>query len=970
MTRRLGSFLSIHLVALVALLTLVGGVAVPSQAGRWAAEELGETRPFYAEHRFGVNADGRAAWTALVGGAPRARGYTGSSSVDLHALLPAGSSLSYGQDTGSHSHVVGYSATSARESERRAVLWRWTGASWTGVLDLHAAAVAAAGAPQQQTAAYAVSDVTGGGEIHVAGFRRERVGSGGTYSVPLVWATNALTSSVVQVHELDLGGFQYGIAYGVTDDGVVVGGVGQASGGASYMVAAWWELSVDADNDGRPDLNLVPGMQVADGWSTSVANRVRRLTINGDVGSYAVGTAFDAGGVLHAFVHRVGPGGWTDADGFVLPGGANALAFDVAVGSIAGQQGLQVVGGSNDAGGALPDAHQPNTAHRTFGAQLLDVGANAQVCDIMDGMPAAASTVALLNGASGGEVSGLERRVGWGDGRAWLLSRQPYQDAIQLIVRDTTTASIVQPAVQSFRVVAPGATTTGSLLWSHSAGCALASGCVDGTLDLADEPGAVRVPLDGHAGGRAFSAPLGGTVPTTGWVQASGTHASCTMTPVQRLQDVSRALNPPGTHWNGIDLQGNWANCDGNAANVAETNLLAARDHCGSCNNGVDDALACTNDACVNGAAVNTVQPNRCVISGTCRNQGDRNTVQLPIMTGTVNDACPGSNPAPVTVGNPCVRCDHGSDPRGWTTFTSQPCCEADGTPRLDVYDRTGYLQSARCAAGRLGVDLNHGRARNAWWIDARNLDSNNNWNDWNSYNQNGRWSDGTACNAVASSGVNAIQNIGRDVVRRIDANFTPGIDTVDWYATVYDDAPNNAVTPKPRGRLISRSMHPTAGRPVRLQMCLFIDCMDGARNRVELKDVRFRGTGWHSGVGAAPSNITGQWLYDANPEVGDSTGGFPDVYPGSFSPAHDGRGPCFETDDNGVLDISVWDYDCHNTALEEAWVYYRITLLDTGVDHLSCDQLNYTLYYGNDRGPGGNNNGGGWTAGCDTCCN
>ena len=376
-------------------------------AARWQVTELGATRPFYAEHRFGVNDQGRAAWTTLVDGLPRARGFSGGSSVDLHALTPAGDGLSYAQDLGAHTHVVGYWATSAREAERRALLWRWSGASWASTLDLHAAAGEAFGA-QQQTAAYAISDVTPGGELLVAGFRRAQVGAGGTYSVPVVWTTDALTIAINGVVDLALDGYQYGVAYGVTEDGIVVGGVGQATGGTSYMVAAWWDLNVDADLDGRPDLNLVPGVQ-SPAWSTSVANRVRRLTVNGDTGQYAVGTAIDPGGVLHAFVHRVGPGGWTDSSSFVLPGGANALAFDVAVGAIGGQQGLQLVGASNSAGGALPS--EPNTAHGTDGVSLLDIGPQAQVCSVGDTLPAAAVAIDMLNGADGDT-----RRVGWGGG--------------------------------------------------------------------------------------------------------------------------------------------------------------------------------------------------------------------------------------------------------------------------------------------------------------------------------------------------------------------------------------------------------------------------------------------------------------------------------------------------------------------------------------------------------------------------
>ena len=949
-------------VAAVVAVTAMG--AVVADAARWQVTELGATRPFYAEHRFGVNESGRAAWTALVSGAPRARGYTGSDSVDLHALLPAGSSLSYGQDTAGHSHIVGYSATSARESERRAVLWRWTGASWTSVLDLHAAAVAAAGAPQQQTAAYAVSDAVAGGEIYVAGFRREQVGSGGTYSVPLVWAIDPLATGVTDVRELDLGGYQYGVAYGVTEDGMVVGGVGYATGGASYMVAAWWELSVDADNDGRPDLNLVPGMQVADGWSTSVANRVRRLTINGDVGSYAVGTGFDSGGVLHAFVHRVGPGGWTDADGFVLPGGANALAFDVTVGEIAGQQGLQVVGASNTITGALE--HEPNTAHGTDGAFLLDVGPQSQVCSVMDSLPASAASIDMLNGAHTDT-----RRVGWGGGTAYVLQRQATATGATVYVRDVPTRG-TSPSYRYFWGQRAGNNLDGSVLWSSSAGCAVADGCLDGALDLSDggAPGTdhLRAPFVAASGGQVRTAVVDGYLPQSryAFVQASaGTSGgACELTDVQPTGSVV-VVNPAG-----LDERGFWCDLDGGVVG-AETNIYSDLQACGaSCGAAASavDGLSCTSDLCTNGVIQNpyNAASNQCLISGTCVGnnaldpgnecracQTGQDTFQYTnrpagatctdndglactlarctggtcqqdyaVQTNTcfIDGGCHANNTRkPESYGrNPCRRCQPGTNQRAWSNFGSATCC-SNGTPVLDSWDTGG---------GGALPDRNNGAGSGAW-SGLTNRRDDHNWSEVNDRTCVRRNWFGT-CTEWSYPAPSCSSNVIEAAAR-----FNPDIDVVDWYRFFIDDVtqiwPGTLYDPEPRVRLISTN-------DAAMELCVYIECT-GRANQID------------------------------NAFARDGTTGMTTVTGPSGTPAAGLPGRCQNTQlrsGRTVADIEIHTCSYASGNNDNANVYIRVRPLGD-LSSIECTGLNYRLRWGNDKQGGEHQNSG---TGCENCCN
>ena len=74
-------------------------------------------------------------------------------------------------------------------------------------------------------------------------------------------------------------------------------------------------------------------------------------------------------------------------------------------------------------------------------------------------------------------------------------------------------------------------------------------------------------------------------------------------------------------------------------------------------------------------------------------------------------------------------------------------------------------------------------------------------------------------------------------------------------------------------------------------------------------------------------------------------------------------------TDDSGLLDFVISDYDITGTASEEAWVYYAVSFVDTGMDDAMCHDIKYTLYYGNDRDSTGGFAKGGNGSGCESCC-
>lgn len=992
-----------------------------ASAGRHVVTPLGPTLPSYSEHRMGLNTHDDVAWSELVAGHSHARVTQGGSAValDLHAL--AGSPFrSYAEDINDARHVVGYTTTSGRESVRSAALWRWTGSTYQ-YIDVGAAPQTQVGGQTPgASVAYAISPANAAGNFYVAGYVRT------TFSQPALWEVTP-AGGVVSMTLLDISGFPngYGLAHGVTSTGVVVGGAGVSS---AYITAVTWSAP-NAPAVRIPDVEVAPTT-----FASSIANRVRRYDMgNGTWVNAAVGHAFVQNSQdVEGFLYILGDTG-TDTS-FMLAGGTKAALMDVGqmVYPLHGRptpdmRGLRPVGMSNR---GLGTPNDPYAVQTTYGAFGVDLGVHAHVCDLNDALPAAADDLRYIQATNtNGSYAGWQD-----DGHAVRISRVPASSAVSVFVRDTPMRP-GQAQRREFWATHPAASTVGRFIFSNSAGCQQPSGCNDGRYDLSTQGVAnsdfYMADVQQQVGSLQVSSrvplsTIGGLYPSArfAWMQASGTTGAttCTMTDVQAVQE---SVNPPGADfWGGF-----WCDFQPSVAG-AETNIREALSHCGAgtdCNqtSNAVDLYSCTDDLCDNGVVKNPIQPNRCLINGLCKTRGDRDTVTLPIILSPSSDTICGNAAPQVTVANPCVTCNPGTteaSKTNWTNNTSAPCCDSNATPYLDVYDRTRHQQANAnsCNANHFGIDKNHGFSRGAWWVDPRNLNGTA-WNDWGAYTQGSYWSVNGQCNLGSSStepqdlpklpgSVPSSQGTSYGHVRRIQGSFTPGIDMHDWYGTVMDDNGNSATTPKPRGRLISRNDHPTENRKVRMQMCIYVDCMRGGRGNVDIKDVRFRNTGrghFYTSTSSSTANhpanaqtvnlgslsnpggstggsIIRRWMFDhtsgnqwTQATVNGATRYYwnPPYLAHDFSPAHDARGPCFETDDNGILDISINDYDCTQDNREEAWMYYYVRLVDTDLNAATCSDATYTLYYGNDRQSGAKismlaDHDSGWQMGCDTCCN
>lgn len=325
-----------------------------------------------------------------------------------------------------------------------------------------------------------------------------------------------------------------------------------------------------------------------------------------------------------------------------------------------------------------------------------------------------------------------------------------------------------------------------------------------------------------------------------------------------------------------------------------------------------------------------------------------------------------------------------------------------------------------------MGLDRNSGYSQYSVWFDPRGINGSS-YDDWKQYTQNSNWSIDGVCNLKSGANTEP-QNLDKSsggspgYVRRVRANLTPKIDERDWYAFQVDDSPNDGTTPKPRVRVRSHGDVANGMRKARLEVCMYIDCMIGDQGKVKIKDVRFRGYGrgkfytsntspgtpfwvplanlvtrpsgsgsgggWHEGDAAD----TG-WLFDRASDKkawmhnNNSGNGNAHIWynskpyrPNTNSPAYDARGGCFQTDDQGYLDMVINDYDCTEVAKEEAWVYVSVNLpanategRDAETDSLTCQDLRYTMFYGNDRNSSASGKSTkitqGWNHGCDDCC-
>ena len=1000
-------------------------------AAKYEVHELGPTLQSYSEHRMGLNAANDVAWSELHQGTFKARVTPGGIlpvvNVDLH--LAAGSPVrSYAEDLNDDKHVVGYTSTSARETFSSAALWLKVGANYIYINLGADTKTQISGAQAQTSAAYAISPKNNAGNYYVAGYAREVAGgTNATPSQPVVWEITP-TGTVLSMTTLNLGGFAggYGVAYGVTAEGKVAGAAAPTGG---YLNAVIWDgLAQPASV--IPTLG-VSGTPAAGDVASSVANRIRTIDLGGVQTVDVV--------VGHAFIMPTGlapnapPSArlQTDVEGFVFRvgdpqpdnsfslGGSKSGLMDVGVqvfgeGMIGETAAPRPVGFSVGTGISFPNQGQATSQMATQGAQRAEIGPHALTCNVNDALPSA--NLHSLRSIQATNTHGSF--AGWrADGQAVRVTEVPAAGNLELQVRKTP-GLLGQPARSQFWVRYTGPGDLKEVQLSHSAGCAaLASSCGDGRMDLSDGTGgATAIRLSGDASnaqkisarGSLDLIDAGHNYPSTkfGWMQAViGASADCGLTPVV---PVSEEINPAGADaWGGF-----W--CDKNATVGAETNIRENLDACSTGSCGSETAVAsygCADRQCNDGVHHQSIHAGSCLIGTQC--YLDKQINPLAGNTFTMVESFPlwNSGPFTRTVPNPCTRCLSATSNTSWTTLTNADtiCCDSSGKPKLDPYDIAGNERFGSDV--NRNTDNNGGRNQDAYWLDERNR-SGGSYDPWQSYYQGSLWSKNDDCNLHSSTTEPQVLDRGHDSssaghVRRIRAHFTPGIDESDWYAVVFDDSPHDAVTPKPRGRLISHNNHPSdPTRKVRLQMCMYLSPMHGGRGDMDIRRVYYRaGRGkFYATRDAATASyylpLTSmsqmvnwannyEWLFDheatfnyqwnkatwPSPPPGGN-GSSTDYYyhahanrAGDNSPALKGRGPCFETDDNGVLDYSIYDYIGRANREDEVWAYYAISLVDTNVEEAMCDDIKYTLYYGNDRD---SQRGFGWNSpgtGCTDCC-
>ena len=233
------------------LLTGLVGLSVSaiSEAARYDVQTLGPTLQSYSEHRMGLNVHHDVAWSEQQGGNFYARMTTGGSipsTLDLHALATPASITayrSYAEDINDARHVTGYVTDGPRETYSSAALWFWNTSTHSyQYVDLGSATQTQIGGDAVETSsAYAISPYNSAlDRYYVAGFARQVAGgTGATPSQPVVWEI-ASNGNVVGFRVLPLGVFSggYGVAYGVTENGVVVGGAAPSGG---YLSAVYWD---------------------------------------------------------------------------------------------------------------------------------------------------------------------------------------------------------------------------------------------------------------------------------------------------------------------------------------------------------------------------------------------------------------------------------------------------------------------------------------------------------------------------------------------------------------------------------------------------------------------------------------------------------------------------------------------------------------------------------------------------------
>lgn len=934
-------------------------------AGKWLSQELGATPPLWYEYRASVNDSGVIAASTLSGSLTQpVVSVSGTNLVALTTPAMTGVDLPVVQgaamDVSANDRVVGFRAA-ASSGQRQASLWTRNGASWVH-RDLHSAVVALR--PSDTiSAAYGLAPVAAGEHL-VAGYRRARINPQ-ALSEPVIWS---VTDSAMSAHALPLpaasgSNVSYGIAYGVSEldragRRYACGGVGV---GGAFLGARCWDITSTAS----PGASFTHSALSADASvATSVVNRVRTIDLGTGSGewqgrqTFAVGyMSFTNGGVA-GFVWNLTTGAF-DIHSAIAPSydsilsdvtlqrfSASAARANGAAGPI--YNGPLVVGAGGATAGRIAASAGPNdtpaTVRAISQARLHASAASAAQTATCDMAPQVSGVTGVLD-----DVSGISRNalhmVGSASGTLVRLTNQYLTQQVQLFVRNavvyTTSAAVSVPVVYHWAEV-QGAPTQ-QVIWSNSAGCQQLGTGLACFGNISGSPEAQRARRSGQ--------------PSATYLQGVDLGASCGVTPVYALADLAVTTNPATNSTVPGGVAEDWRACGnvpaGRGGVTTGANVDVQRDfyHCGACSQRVDahGKSPCAEGRCNQGIREVRATGVGCWIGGstawsstlwgqgTCYAENQRNpnaTTDAYRRVNTRNESCGNGYTTP-TIPDPCSVCN-GANPTAWSTSTNATCCSS-GVARLDIYDRN----QAHCPDDQFSYDRNDGRVRGARWKDPRS--------GW-VYRQSDDWSsaDLNTCYAHGSGSPHSIVdpgtvNGGYARPRRIDAFFTWPVDVEDWYEASFDDSGDNQPTPKPRARLISRQTYPGTNRRVRMELCLYIDVVDGNRGQVDIKDMR------HYAGQARTSTHDGP----------------------SHSPAYDARGQCLETDDNGVADIVVYDYDNTRSAKEDAYVHFVVRPKDD-ISALHCDQTLYTLYYGNDK-RAGVGAGTGYDAnrtGCVSCCN
>lgn len=652
-------------------LASVGFLSFVSAVSSASVVDVGTTVPLWTELKASVNADGSVAYGTVINGQQRASVWANGARVDLHALCDEASSAtarSYAFDITDSENVVGYLATTSRETDRVAYLWSRVGGTWAA-RSLHASL----SPTPRQSAAYAVSER--GTTVRVGGYVREAI-SASTLSRPVIWN---VTPAQTTVTSLPLHGPAksegYGIVYGIQQNAGgtqtwACGGSGVAAG--QYQFATCWSIA-----GGSTTMHLLTDVGPGSGYASSVINRVRELpTPNGGVEVLAVGTATATNGAATGFAYNLTTGVF--AFDFAASEDSDSMLLDVArhtfPGSASPHEGRIFAGvGTSYAGatGAISSNPWSSDISTLFGLHrttILDPLIEGDACNVLDVYPLI-DTAAIVSLSREGRF-----RLLWAEGRLYRADTQAPVTGVSIPFRQATvrTSATTTETVQHYQFVQHAGSPAAAVYWASKPGCALVplnGGACEAPTALS---GGTAVPLS-TAAGKTQSAVIDGPRPSAqgGRYLQTVTTAQCRAGALVAIPS-NELVNPK----NDLREDFQWYDCDGTLANGYETDVRRDIDHCGQCGVTADDGFYCTTDSCQSGVVTNVVMSNQCL---------------LPV--GGAKQCFAGGDTQPIASGgelasNFCSTCAPASSQTAWTP-TVNACC-ASGQPLKDGWE-SGY---------------------------------------------------------------------------------------------------------------------------------------------------------------------------------------------------------------------------------------------------------------------------------------